>query len=121
MRLHRTVYQDSYWNYQDPFQIETDPFEELVKARVAQFHTRRSVPRSQRDFNVSPRLAEARKALEQKRPKRKDGVAAAHSQMKKSDGQTFVSADTKPLKKQPRLIIHLPTPTAKFITIDEAS
>jgi hypothetical protein len=48
------------------------------------------------------------------------GVAAARRQMKKSNGQTFVSSDTKPLQKQPRAIIHITAPAARIITLEDS-
>jgi hypothetical protein len=128
--MYRTLYADSYWDYQNPFKIETDPFEALVSSRVSQFKARKSRPKPPpRDFNVSPRvqaqLANESNQNQKQKPKQKqkqnDGVAAARLQMKKSNGQTFVSSDTKPLRKQPRVVVHLPTPSGTMITLDAPS
>jgi len=49
------------------------------------------------------------------KPRRSKAAAAVRAQMRRSQ---FVSSDTKPLGKQPRVIVHLPTPTAKIVTYD---
>jgi hypothetical protein len=123
MQPQLTLYQDCYWNYENPFAIETDPFEELVRSRVAHFGVKKSSPRfPRRDLSTSPRLQATRETglvpEGPNRRKRRRIEDSVRSQMRKSAGQQFVSSDTKPLKKQPRVTIHLPASTAKVLFVD---
>jgi hypothetical protein len=117
----RTSYQESYWNYGNPFGIEEDKYEQLVKSRVSHLGFKKAPRRiQQRDFNVDPRKPPPPTASSDGK-KSNRGQRQAESQMRHTGGQTFVSSDTKPLKMKPRVITHLPTPAAKVITLNESS
>lgn len=124
MQRYESVYRASYWDYANPFGMETDQYEQLVKTRMAQFGVRRrgSTRRPPKDF---PKRKPAKKPewappTANQKPQKTERMKTLRTQMKQSQGQTFVSSDIKPLKKTPRVIVHLPrAPVSKVVTIDE--
>ena len=123
MQRYESVYRASYWDYANPFGVETDPYESLVKTRMAQFGVRRRVS-ARRPKDFPKRTKKPVKKPEWAKPpqneKKTERMKTLRTQMKKSQGQTFVSSDIKPLKKTPRVIVHLPrAPVSKVVTVDE--
>ena len=127
MQNYESVYRSSFWDYSNPFGIQNDPYEDLVKSRISQFGTRKRGARRQREFRPrkalkkkleKPQLKMAEFSLEKKETKTQKKV---RTQMKQSEGQTFVSSDTRPLKKTPRVIVHLPTTVSKVVSVDDSS
>lgn len=121
MQSYESVYRASYWNYENPFGVKNDPYEDLVNTRVQAFGAKKPAKKKQmRDFNA-PRPRKGQIPADAPKPKPTRAALAVKSQMKKTNGQTFVSSDTKPLKITPRINVHLPTPVARVVTYDESS
>lgn len=119
-RTYESVYRASFWNYENPFGVNSDPYEDLVASRNQNFGAKKPAKKKQmRDFNAKrPRRGQQEPIS---KPKQTNGLNSVKSQMKKSNGQTFVSSDTKPLSKTPRVHVHLPTPVARVVAYDESS
>lgn len=121
MQNYESVYRSSFWNYEKPFGVQDDPYEDLVNARVQAFGAKKPAKKRQmRDFNA-PRPRKGQTQTDAQKPKQTRAQLLVKSQMKKTNGQTFVSSDTKPLKITPRVNVHLPTPVARVVTYDESS
>ncbi|KAK8885678.1 hypothetical protein M9Y10_041130 [Tritrichomonas musculus] len=125
MSSNLTEYQDRYWNYDNPFEIENDEFEKLVQSRNNTY-------RPNKRFRKKPQPKKANEPPKnQKKIKFADDkktVTNPKSYQRKpkklylhKNQSTFVSSETKPLRKTPRVIPHYPTPVQATIRYESSS
>jgi hypothetical protein len=144
MKPATTVYQDSYWNYANPFPVHHDAFEDLVAERMDHFGKRPRVqkkptpslhsrvitkkptakPAPERSPHSEPKLDESKNPSPVKRGGLRKSEPKLEPPKKKqlkrqeSTSPTFVSSDTKPLRKEPRVIIHGVIPKSELVLCD---
>lgn len=125
MSTNLTEYQDRFWNYENPFGIETDEFELLVEKRNNAYKpNKRYRPKPQpKKINESAKKQNKVKFADDKKtvtnPKsyqRKPKQLYLHKNQ-----STFVSSETKPLRKTPRVIPHFPSPSQATIRYESSS
>jgi hypothetical protein len=114
MKPATTLYQDSFWNFWNPFPLDNDPFEELVKDRIQKFAAKPKDAKSRASAFGSRRVPK-RPATAPRKPKRPRRFP------RELEAQTFVSSESKPLAKTPRVIIHGPVQKSNYTIYDVPS
>ena len=122
MNSYVTEYQDRFWDYNNPIAIENDEFEQLVMSRLDVYGTvKKHKPRTS---NLLQPKKQTKKVIDNKPiqvqhdPKLAPGKKQKTIVLKKNQS-TFVSSETKPLKKQPRVHLHWPSPAAASIRYED--
>ena len=100
MHKAQSEYQDKYWNYQEGYKIDTDPYEELVLNTPQPY-----------DFSASRAALEKKKRRKQTRGKyMRSNTSPRDNRMKReqkvSGEKCFVSSFSKKIEITPRVIIH---------------
>ena len=96
MRKAQTEYQDKYWNYQEGYNVNEDPYEAIVQSTIQPY-----------DFSAS-RIHEEKKKKSKKMNKR---TRLSEYKKKAKDvringDQCFVSSFSKKIEIQPKVIVH---------------
>ncbi|OHT08871.1 hypothetical protein TRFO_22454 [Tritrichomonas foetus] len=124
MSGNRTEYQDRFWDYSNPFAIDEDKYEKLVQARVDVYGTvKKNRQRQSTLYNIPKPKQQQRKRDNKDNLKTQTNPKSyqrKHKQIYLHKNQsTFVSSETKPLRKTPKVILHLPSPAAASIKYED--